>query len=85
MAIVKEAQYSGNSRTSTLNGAIELNEGTGELIIRDGAEILTRVSREGFDYLENGTPRIRIGKRPNSADVGIYASKPGYNVIEELS
>lgn len=86
MAIVKEAIYTGNARTSTLNGAIEINQGTGEILVRNGANILTRVSKEGFDYIENGTlPRIRIGQKPNSQDIGIYTSKSGYNVITELS
>lgn len=86
MAIVKEAIYTGNSRTTTLNGAIEINQGTGEILVRNGAKILTRVSDEGFDYIEDGTlPRIRIGKKPNSTDIGIYTSKPNYNVITELS
>lgn len=84
MAIKKEVQYSGNARTSTLNGNIEINEGTGELIVRSGAQILTRVSGEGFDYLQNGLHRIRIGKRPNSSDIGIYASKAGVDVLTEI-
>lgn len=84
MALKKEVQYSGNARTSTLNGNIEINEGTGELIVRNGAQILTRVSGEGFDYLQNGTHRIRIGRRGGSSDIGIYVSKPGVDVLEEI-
>jgi len=84
MALKKEVQYSGNARTSTLNGNIEINEGTGELIVRNGAQILTRVSGEGFDYLQNGIHRIRIGRRGNSSNIGIYTSKPGVDVLEEI-
>ena len=52
MAIVKQVQYSGQIKTSTLSGNIELNESAGELIIRNGAHVLTRINSDGFTYSE---------------------------------
>lgn len=85
MAIVKQVQHSGSVRTSTLSGNIELNEATGELIIRNGAHVLTRINSEGFTYSEiSGLRRIRIGLNPKDETVGIYTSKPTIDVIDEL-
>lgn len=85
MAIIKNVQYSGSARTSTLSGNIELNEATGELIIRNGANVLTRVNSEGFTYSDaTGLRRIRIGLNPSDSSVGIYTSKPTIDVVDEL-
>lgn len=85
MAIIKNVQYSGSARTSTLSGNIELNEATGELIIRNGANVLTRVNSEGFTYSDStGLRRIRIGLNPKDESVGIYTSKPTIDVVTEL-
>lgn len=85
MAIIKQVQRSGSVRTSTLSGNIELNEATGELIIRNGAHVLTRINSEGFTYSEiSGLRRIRIGLNPKDQSVGIYTSKPTIDVIDEL-
>lgn len=85
MAIVKSVQHSGAVRTSTLSGNIELNEATGELLIRNGANVLTRVNSEGFTYADaTGLRRIRIGLNPADSSVGIYTSKPTIDVIDEL-
>ena len=85
MAIVKQVQYSGSVRTSTLSGNIELNEASGELIIRNGAHVLTRINSEGFTYSEmGGLRRIRIGLNPKDGSIGQYISKPTIDVIEAL-
>lgn len=85
MAIVKTVQHSGAGRTSTLSGNIELNEGTGELLIRNGANVLTRVNSEGFTYSDStGLRRIRIGLNPADSSVGEFISKPTVDVIEAL-
>jgi len=85
MAIVKTVQHSGTGRTSTLSGNIELNEGTGELLIRNGANVLTRVNSEGFTYADStGLRRIRIGLNPADSSVGEWISKPTVDVIEAL-
>lgn len=85
MAIVKSVQHSGAVRTSTLSGNIELNEATGELLIRNGANVLTRVNSEGFTYSDStGLRRIRIGLNPADSSVGEWISKPTIDVIEAL-
>lgn len=85
MAIIKQVQHAGSVRTSTLSGNIELNEATGELIIRNGANVLTRINSEGFTYSEaNGLRRIRIGLNPKDESVGEWISKPTVDVIEAL-
>lgn len=85
MAIIKQVQHAGSVRTSTLSGNIELNEASGELIIRNGSNILTRINSEGFTYSEaNGLRRIRIGLNPRDESVGEWVSKPSVDVIEAL-
>lgn len=85
MAIVKTVQHSGQIKTSTLSGNIELNESTGELIIRNGANVLTRVNSEGFTYSDStGLRRIRVGLNPADSSVGEWISKPTIDVIEAL-
>lgn len=85
MAIVKQVNHSGSVRTSTLSGNIELNEAKGELVVRNGAHILTRVDSEGFTYAEqDGTRRLRAGLNPKDGSVGEWLSKPNVDVIDEL-
>lgn len=86
MAIVKSVQHSGAVRTSTLSGNIELNEGTGQLLIRNGAKVIVRTNSEGFTYAEptTGLRRIRIGLNPADGTVGEFISKPTIDVIEAL-
>ena len=85
MAIVKQVQYSGSVTTSTLSGNIELNEASGELIIRNGAHVLTRINSEGFTYSDmSGLRRIRTGLNPKDGSIGQYISKPTVDVIEAL-
>lgn len=85
MAIIKQVQYSGSVRTSTLSGNIELNDSAGELIVRNGANVLMRLNSEGFTYSEiSGLRRIRIGLNPKDGSIGQYISKPTIDVIDEL-
>ena len=85
MAIIKQVQHAGSVRTSPLSGNIELNEASGELIIRNGSNVLTRINSEGFTYSEaNGLRRIRIGLNPKDGSVGEWISKPSVDVIEAL-
>lgn len=86
MAIIKQVNHSGGVRTSTLSGNIELNEARGELLIRNGANVLTRVDSEGFTYAQpDGTRRIRMGLNPADESVGEFISKPNIDVIEALT
>lgn len=85
MAIIKSVQHSGSVRTSTLSGNIELNEAKGELLIRNGVHILTRLDSEGFTYAQpDGTRRIRTGLNPKDQSIGEFISKPNVDVIDEL-
>lgn len=85
MGIVKSVQHSGSTRTSTLNGNIELNQGTGQLIVRNGVHILTQLDSDGFTYAQSdGVRRIRIGLNPKDNTIGEYISKPNVDVIDEL-
>ncbi len=86
MAIIKSVAYSGDSRTSTNNGSIEINEGTGEIIIRKGAKVATRIDSQGFTFSPpSGVRQIHIGSNPsNVSDVGVYVTKPGVDVITAL-
>lgn len=86
MGIIKQVNHSGSVRTSTLSGNIELNEAKGELLIRNGVHVLTRIDSEGFTYAEqNGTRRIRMGLNPADDSVGEFISKPNIDVIEALT
>lgn len=85
MAIVKTVQYAGGTRTSTLSGNIALLEDTGELIVRNGANVLTRINSDGFTYSEpSGIRRIRIGNDATGSTIGIFTSKPTIDVVNEL-
>lgn len=85
MGIVKEVQYRGSTMTSTLNGNISLNEGSGELVVRNGANVLTRVNSAGFLYSEpSGTRRILNGAHPTDGHIGTWVSKPGVDVVDAL-
>lgn len=86
MAIIKQVNHSGSVRTSTLSGNIELNEARGELLVRNGANVLTRIDSEGFTYAEaSGLRRIRMGLNPADDSVGEFISKPNIDVIEALT
>lgn len=85
MAIVKNVAFAGGKVTSTLSGNIELNEQTGELIVRQGGVVRTRVNSQGFIFSEaNGTRRILIGSHPTDNHVIEAISNPGIDVITEL-
>ena len=83
--IVKNVEFQGNKVVSTLNGNIELNQNTGELLVRKDGSILTRVNSQGFIYGEpGGVRRILIGAHPVDAHIIEAISKPGIDVIVAL-
>lgn len=85
MAIIKQTSYSGDRMTSTLAGNIEINDGTGEIIIRKGSNVSVRINSEGLTFSEpNGRRRIRLGEHPRTQSVGEWISKPNVDVIDEL-
>lgn len=86
MAIIETTTRSGSKKTSTLSGNIQIDESTGELLVRHGSVVLTRVNSDGFTYTDpvSGVRRVRMGINPADSSVGLYISKPGVDVIDEL-
>lgn len=90
MAIIENVKTRGSATTSTLSGNIVLDENAGELRVnrRNGGSLVTlaKLNSQGFTYAEiDGTNRILIGAAPNDGRIGNWISKPGIDVIEELS
>lgn len=90
MAIIENVKTRGSATTSTLSGNIVLDENAGELRVnrRNDGDLVTlaKLNSQGFTYAElDGTNRIHIGAAPNDGRIGSWVSKPGVDVIEELS
>lgn len=90
MAIIENIKTRGSATTSTLSGNIVLDENAGELRVnrRSGQEFVTlaKLNSLGFTYAEiDGTNRVHIGAAPSDGHIGSWVSKPGVDVIEELS
>lgn len=90
MAIIENIKTRGSATTSTLSGNIVLDENAGELRVnrKNGSETVTlaRLNSLGFTYAEiDGTNRIHIGAAPSDGRIGDWTSKPGVDVLEELS
>lgn len=90
MAIIENIKTRGSATTSTLSGNIVLDENAGELRVnrRNGADLVTlaKLNSLGFTYSElDGTTRIHIGASPRDGHIGDWISKPGIDVIEELT
>lgn len=85
MAIIKNVAFKGGKVTSTLSGNIELNEQTGELIIRSGGVVRTRINSQGFIFSDNnGVRQILLGSHPVDGHPVEAISDPGIDVITEL-
>lgn len=85
MAIIKNVAFAGGKTTSTLTGNIELNQQTGELLVRRGGRVLTRINSQGFTYSDaQGLRRILIGAHPSDGHIIEAISNPGIDVIDEL-
>lgn len=84
MAIVKEITTSGQNTVSTLSGSIRLEEGRGRLVVYDSISNieLTTLDRTGFLFSDGTNRRIKLGSY--AARVGLWISKPGLDVIDEL-
>lgn len=86
MEIVKNVEFEGSKVISTLNGNIELNQKTGELLIRKNGRVLTRINSQGFIYSdEDGTRRILIGAHPKTGEIIEAISQLDRDVIDELN
>lgn len=85
MIIEKNVEFEGSKVISTLNGNIELNQNTGEMLIRKNGKVLTRINSQGFIYSEeDGTRRVLIGAHPVDGHIIEAISDPGVDVIDEL-
>lgn len=62
MAIIERVTSSGSKVTSSLAGGLTINEGNGEIIIRNGTTEVVRIDSSGFKYYDQaGTERIGFG------------------------
>lgn len=79
-------KYKGQSSVATLGGQIKLEQGRGRLVIYDPItqRELNVVDREGYTFSDATVRRIRIGQSPTGDRVGIWVSKPGIDVIDNL-
>ena len=82
-----EIIHSGADNITTLSGDIRLEENRGRLVIYDPVtkRELNVVDRTGYTFSDAADRRIRQGTNPKSGDVGVYVSKPGVDVIDELN
>ena len=69
MAIIKNVQYSGNLATSSGDGKVVIDQTNGEIVVRD----------------QNNVRRYYLGSKKSPTGFGQYISKPGIDVITELS
>lgn len=76
--------HSGQTSVATLGGDIRLEQGRGRLVIYDPltAQELTIVDRTGFLFSDSTDRRIKLGSY--ASRVGLWVSKPGIDVIDEL-
>lgn len=87
MAYIENVAYQGQQSTSTLAGDIRLEQGRGRLVIYDPIlqTELNVVDRTGYLFSDGVNRRIKIGSAPTDGRVGIWTSKPGVDVIDELN
>lgn len=63
MSIVESVTSRGAAVTSSLAGGLTINEGNGEIVIRNGTTEVVRIDKEGFKYYDaSGTQRIAFGQ-----------------------
>lgn len=68
MAIVEQLKIGGDNVISSQNGKVQINNTTGEIIVRDS----------------NNVRRLYIGSPSSPSGFGEYISDPGVDVINEL-
>jgi len=69
MAIIKNVQYNGNLVTSSGDGKVVIDQTNGEIVVRD----------------QSNVRRYYLGSKKSPTGFGQYISKPGIDVIAELS
>lgn len=79
--------HSGAENITTLSGDIRLEQNRGRLVVYDPIthRELNVVDRTGYTFSDASDRRIKIGSAPDDGRVGIWTSKPGIDVIDELN
>ncbi len=63
MAITKIIENSGNQTVTSGNGRITIDQATGEILVRNGSKVVTRIDEDGFKYFDsNNIKRISLGQ-----------------------
>lgn len=84
MAFITKITQPGQNIISTLNGAIQIDEGLGLMRIYDSTTgvTLVNIDRTGFLFSDGVDRRIKLGSY--ATRVGLWISRPGIDVITEL-
>ena len=79
MAITKTITNSGNLTTTSSNGAITLDQTSGELVIRRGSRRAVVIDSDGFSYYDiTSTRRISIGQNDDGqVQIVVYEGDTG--------
>lgn len=85
MSFESTVSYSGQNIISTLGGAIRIEEGRGRMVIQDNQSLveLVNIDRTGFLFSDGTDRRIKLGSF--ATRVGLWISKPGIDVIDQLN
>lgn len=84
MNLIENITTPGQGLVSTLNGQIQIEEGLARMRIYDPvtATDLVTIDRTGFLFADGTDRRIKLGSY--ASRVGLWISKPGEDVIDEL-
>lgn len=82
--ITVNKKYSGQNIISTNGGDIRIETGSGRLVVYDRQtnNEVTVLDKEGFLFYDGNVRRIRLGSF--NSRTGLWISRPGVDVIEEL-
>lgn len=84
MSFSSTTSFSGQAMTSTLDGQIRIETGSGKMIIQDQTTLveLVKIDNTGFLFNDGTDRRIKLGSY--ATRVGLWISKDGIDVIDEL-
>lgn len=72
----------GDKVTSSLAGGLTINEGSGEIVIRDSTKEVVRIDKTGFQYFDtNGVRRFSMGKNPSGQQQFVVYGSDGKSQI----
>lgn len=82
MAIIETVTSQGANVTSSLSGALTINEANGEIVIRNGTTEVVRIDKNGFKYYDNsGTQRISFGQNSSGQQQILVYDKNGIPIV----